>query len=563
MPILIPKPTIWSLTSFTIATLACAPVVTILWLALLPSENIWPHLVATVLPHYIINTLILMAGVGVAVLVTGVATAYLVSTYTFPLQRTLVWLLLLPLAFPAYVIAYLYTDLLEYAGPVQGALRAVFGWDLASDYWFPEIRSMGGAIMVMGVVLYPYVYLMARAAFAEQSPHLREQCRLLGRSEWQTLLFVTLPIARPAIAVGVALALMETMNDFGTVDFFAVPTLSAGLFDVWWNMNNVGGAAQIALVMLGFVVLLAAVERFGRRRARSYQTRLRAPQALVPLSGTARWLAFGVCFLPVFIGFLLPVTLLLDYSIRYFDTAWQPALRHYALNSIGVSATAAILCAGLALTISYARRLTTSRWQHLAARVAALGYALPGAVLAIGILLPLAFFDHAVDAAARHYFGFSTGLWLSGSVGALLLAYVIRFLAVALGNSEASFAQLSPSLGLAARSLGHPPWRALYRFQLPLLKRGMLAAVLLVFVDCMKELPATLLLRPFNFETLATHIYLVAADEQIEKSAVSALLLVLAGLLPVILLSRWIAHPPILTTLPTTIPTPLAIPATR
>jgi iron(III) transport system permease protein len=537
----------WWVGTSLVAIVAVLPVVAIAWLALFPTENIWPHLASTSLPRYLSNTLILMSGVGVAVFITGVSSAYLVSTYSFPMRRYFEWLLLLPLAVPAYVIAYLYTDLLEYAGPVQKGLRGLFGWELARDYWFPNIRSMGGAIMMMGLVLYPYVYLMARGSFLEQSPHLREVSHLMGRSRFQTFLFVSLPVARPAIAIGVALALMETINDFGTVDFFAVHTLSAGLFDVWLNMNNLGGAAQISLVMLGFVLLLIALEYMGRRKARFYQNVGRFKSTDKPaLTGVYKWLAFTVCFLPVFAGFLLPVVMLTNHSIEYFDRSWTPQFRTYAYNSLSVSFIAASCCAIIAVIIGYSKRLENSRWLQASARFASMGYAVPGAVLAVGIIIPLAAIDNAVDALSRSYLGFSTGLLLSGTTFALIAAYVIRFLAISIGSVESSFSKVPVSIDMASRTLGHSPLRALRLFHLPLIKSGVFTAALIVFVDCMKELPATLLLRPFNFETLATHVYLIASDEQIEKSALGSLFIVLAGLIPVIVLSRTISYSQVL-----------------
>ena len=325
----------WWVSTCAIASLALFPVLAICWIALFPEENIWPHLVQTSLPRYLANTIVLMTGVGILVLVLGVSTAYLVSTYQFPLRRQFEWLLLLPLAVPAYVIAYLYTDLLEFAGPVQGALRHLFGWELARDYWFPNIRSLGGAILMMGLVLYPYVYLMARASFIEQSPHLLDASRLMGRSRINTFFFVSLPIARPCIAVGVALALMETLNDFGTVDFFAVQTLTAGLFDVWLNMNNLGGAAQIAVIMFSFVLILLGLEYAGRRRAGFYQTAGRFTERnRIPLKGRSARAAFLICLLPVLTGFLIPVALLAKYAFVYFEYSWTSQFREYAFNSI-------------------------------------------------------------------------------------------------------------------------------------------------------------------------------------------------------------------------------------
>jgi len=532
----------WRLGAFAAAALTLLPVAAIAVLALLPDENIWPHLLATTLPKYIANTLLLMLGVGVLTLLSGVATAHLVTAYDFPFRKSLEWLLLLPLAVPAYVIAYLYTDLLEFAGPLQRALRALFGWQLAGDYWFPEVRSMGGAIMLMGLVLYPYVYLMTRASLLEQSAHLLDVSRLTGRGPLATFFFVSLPVARPAIAAGAALALMETLNDFGTVDFFAVHTLTAGLYDVWLNMGNLGGGAQIAATMLAFALLLISLESFGRRNRKFAQSAGRfAGTARRPLGGRKAAGAFMLCALPVVFGFALPAALLLGHAAAHFEESWTRDFRRSALNSLWVSALAACACVSLAIVIGYARRLHHSAPLALAARIASLGYALPGAVLAIGVLIPFAAFDNALDAFLRAHFGAGAGLLLSGSGFAVVFAYVIRFLAVSVGSVESSWSKVPESMDMAARTLGHGAWQALRRFHLPLIRNGAAAAALLVFVDCMKELPATLILRPFNFETLATQVYHFASDEMIGQSALGALCIVLAGLAPVVMLSRAIS----------------------
>ncbi len=535
----------WRIGTTVIVLLAILPVLAIVWLAFFPVENIWPHLISTVLPRYLANTMILMLGVGISVFLIGVSTAYLVSTYAFPLCRYFEWLLILPLAVPAYVIAYLYTDLLEFSGPLQATIRHLFDWQ-AGDYWLPKVRSMGGAITLMGLVLYPYVYLMARASFLEQSPHLLDVSRLMGRSRFNTFLFVSLPIARPGIAIGVALALMETLNDFGTVDYFAIHTLTAGIFDVWLNMNNLGGAAQIALVMLGFVLLLIGLEYIGRKRTAFYQNvgRFTHPDK-IQLSGVAKWTAFIICFAPVVAGFFIPTGLLINYGILYFEQSWTAQFRGYALNSLSVSAIAALCCVLIAILVGYTKRLEGNRF-IAAAKLASMGYAVPGAVLAVGIIIPLAAFDNAVDGFFRANFNVSTGLLLSGTTFALILAYIIRFLAISIGSIESSFSKISTSVDMAARTLGHPPSRTLLRYHLPLIKGGIFTAALIVFVDCMKELPATLLLRPFNFETLATHVYLFASDEMIEQSALGALLIILAGLIPVIVLSRTISYSQVL-----------------
>ncbi len=532
---------LWSVGALTVATLASLPVLAVLWLALFPSGNIWGHLAETVLPGYLRRTLLLMTGVGLGTLVIGVSTAWLVTMCRFPGRRWFEWALLLPFAVPAYVIAYVYTDLLEYAGPVQSVLRAWFGWQSAADYAFPSIRSLGGAVVVMSLVMYPYVYLLTRAAFLEQSVSSLDAARILGKSAWGSFLRVSLPLARPAIAVGLSLVLMETLNDFGTVDYFAVRTLTAGIYDTWLGTGNLGGAAQIAAVMLVFVVVLLAVERRSRSRQRHYQPGKRL-QALptTTLRGWRAAAAMVACVVPVLAGFVVPAWVLLDYTLDQPGALGNVEFRGYALNSLTLSFTAAGAALLIGLLLGYSRRLARGTALTLAVRLSSLGYAVPGAVLAIGVIVPFAAVDNTIDGLTRSLFGVSTGLLLSGTVFAVIFAYVVRFLTVATGSVEASLARITPNMDLAARSLGRGPAQTLFRVHLPLMRSGMLTALLVVFVDCMKELPATLILRPFNFDTLATYVYQFASDELLARCAPGALAIVLAGLLPVILLSRTI-----------------------
>lgn len=533
----------WLLGALLLALIVVLPVGSIFWLALFPEENIWGHLAATVLPGYVATTLALMLGVALGTLLLGVATAWLVTMCRFPGQRFFEWALLLPFAVPAYVIAYVYTDLLEYAGLVQSLLRSLFGWHNATDYWFPPIRSLGGAISMMSLVMYPYVFMLARAAFLEQSPAMFDASRILGHGSWASFWRVSLPMARPAIAIGLALVLMETMNDFGTVDYFAVRNLTAGLYDVWLGMGNLGGGAQIASLMLLVVVLLIILERFGRRKQAYFQG-ARRWQGLpaYQLIGWRAGLALAICLAPVVLGFVIPALVLGRYAIAYFDVSWTSDFRRFALNSLLLSASAAGLTLLLGVFLAYSRRLRGGKLLHVAFRCASLGYALPGVVLAIGVMIPFAAFDNTLDALLREYFGISTGLLLSGTVVAIVFAYVVRFLAVALGAVESSLGKITPSMDLAARCLGHGPFATLRKVHLPLIRGGLLTAALVVFVDCMKELPATLILRPFNFDTLATYVYQFASDELLEQCALGALLIVAVGLLPVIVLSRTISR---------------------
>lgn len=532
----------WYSIGWGAALLVMLPILAVLWLALFPTENIWPHLASTVLPVYIKSTLILMAGTGALAVTIGVGTAWLVTLCHFPGRRLFEWALLLPFAIPAYVIAYIYTDLLEYAGPVQIALRDLFGWHSARDYWFPDIRSIGGAIAMLTLVLYPYVYLLARASFLEQSMSIRDASRMLGCNPWQSFRRVSLPIARPAIAVGLSLVSMEAINDFGTVDYFAVKSMSAGIYDAWLNMGNVGAAAQIASLTMVFVVLLITLERLARAKSRQYTSpdRFGTIERYRLRPGRA-WLATLACTLPVLLGFAIPFTLLVKMSLAHLDQFADHNFLGYATNSFTLSASAALLTAALAVVIAYSKRLYASkRSLRVAARLSTLGYALPGAVLAIGVVVPLAAFDNGVDAFMREHFNISTGLLLSGTPFALVFAYCVRFLAVSGGSVESSLGKVTPSMDMASRSLGANTLRTLREVHLPLIRGGLLTGILVVFVDSMKELPATLILRPFNYDTLATFVYQYASDERIEACSPAALLIVLVGIIPVILLSRTI-----------------------
>jgi iron(III) transport system permease protein len=537
-----PRPRLagWYSAAWGIALLVALPVLAVFYLALFPDENIWLHLASTVLPVYVISTLELIIGVALLSILAGVGSAWLVTMYSFPGKRLFEWALLLPFAVPAYVIAYVYTDLLEFAGPVQGALRALFGWQSAQDYWFPEIRSLGGAILMLSLVLYPYIYLLTRAAFLEQSVSLRDASRLLGCNAWQSFYRVSLPIARPAIAVGVSLVAMETINDFGTVDYFAVKSLTAGIYDTWLNMNNLGGAAQIASLMLLFVVLLITLERMARAQQRQFHSADRF-STLKParLQGAGALAASIFCLLPVLCGFIVPFALLSWYASGYLDQLWSEDFLSYAGHSFTLSLSAAVLSIVLAVVLAYAKRLYSERRALLfAVRFSSLGYAMPGAVLALGVIIPLAAFDNALDEFMRRTFDISTGLLLSGTTFAIIFAYVVRFLAVSNGAVDSSLSKVTPSMDMASRSLGQSACGTLLKVHLPLIRGGLLTALLVVFVDCMKELPATLILRPFNYDTLATFVYQFASDEMLERSSLAALLIVLVGVLPVILLSR-------------------------
>ena len=529
----------WQWSVWLIAAVVLLPVLSVLWLSAFPDENIWPHLLETVLPDYVQSTLWLMLGVGVLSTWLGVSTAWVTTMYEFPGRRYFEWALLLPFAVPAYVIAYVYTDMLEYSGQLQIWLREVFGWQSARDYWFPEIRSLGGAVIMMALVLYPYVFMMVRATFIEQSASLRDAARTLGCSRREVFWRVSLPTARPALAVGLALVLMETLNDFGTVDYFAVRTLTAGIYDVWMNMGNIGGAAQIASVMMLFIVVLIGMERFSRRKQKQFSRGDRFKRFnRTKLSGRTAFVCWLICFIPLAFGFLVPVGFLARHAAVYFDVSWTPEFVQMSWNSFSLSAIAALGTVVLGLVLAYGKRLVKVPSVQRAVALSGLGYAMPGAVLAVGVILPLAAFDNSIDRLFESWFGISTGLLLSGTVFAVVFAYMVRFLAVSSGSIESSLEKVTPSMDMAARSMGYSTLEILYKIHLPIIKPGVLTAALVVFVDCMKELPATLVLRPFNFDTLATHVYQFASDELLEESALSALVIVLVGIIPVILLSR-------------------------
>lgn len=533
----------WMISALITTAIVVLPVFSVLYLAFFPDENIWPHLIETTLPRYLTTTLKLMIGVGILTLIIGLSTAWAVTMCEFPGRKFFEWAMLLPFAVPAYVIAYVYTSLLDYAGPVQKTLREWLGWQSAADYWFPEIRSLEGAILMIGLVLYPYVYLLSRAAFMEQSPSLFAVSRSLGHSALSTFFRVVLPIARPAIAVGLSLVLMETLNDFGTVDFFAVQTLTLGLFDTWMNLGNLGGAAQIATTMLMFVVILVTLERYSRRRQQQFAARdNRDPIHRFTMSFPRQMICVAVCATPLIFGFIIPGATLGYYAWEYFDESWNPSFIRNTFNSLFLSGTAALTTLLIGITLAYSRRLHNTRGMQVLMRLSSLGYAMPGAVLAVGVIIPLAGFDNWLDGLMRDYFGVSTGLLLSGTTFALVFAFTVRFLAVSAGSIESGLQKITPSMDMASRSLGHTPGKTLVKVHLPMLRGTLATAALVVFVDCMKELPATLILRPFNYDTLATYVYQFASDEMLYQSALPSLIIVLAGILPIILMSRSISN---------------------
>ncbi|TDX29211.1 ABC transporter permease [Rhodovulum visakhapatnamense] len=533
------RPDPWSAGALAIAALVLLPILSVVVLALTPDENIWPHLIATTLPRYLTNTLAMMGGVAVLASAVGAGAAWLVSMYRFPGARWLEWLLLLPLAIPAYVGAYALVDFLEYAGPVQTVLRSLFGWQNARDYWFPEIRSRGAAVLVLSAALYPYVYLLARAAFREQSGAAYEVARALGAGPVGLFWRVGLPLARPAIAAGAAIAMMETVNDFGVVEYFAVQTLTAGIFSVWLEGGNAGGAAQIAGVILAVILALVALEKVSRRNLRFHALgRHHRPLVPVQLEGIAGWVATLACALPVAVGFALPVGVILSHALANPEGWADPGLIRALLHTLTVGGIAAALTVAAGLFLVYGVRLTGRTLPRILLPVTTIGYAAPGAVLGVGLLIPMAAADNALADAWVWLFGADPGLLMTGSAFAIVYAYGVRFFAIAQGAADAAMGRIAPSLPMAARSLGRTARGTLTSVYLPLIRTSIGTALLLVFVDCVKELPATLLLRPFNYNTLATRVYDKASLENLGDASPAALLVCLVGLVAVGLLAR-------------------------
>ena len=505
----------------------------------------WGHLVTMVLPEYVVNSLWLCLGVGVLAASMGTVSAWLVAMLDFPGRRVFEWALLLPMAMPAYVLAYTYTDFLQFVGPVQTGLREAFGWR-KGDYWFPDIRSLGGAVAMFAFVLYPYVYLLARTAFLERASGMLDAARMLGLGPIEAFVRVSVPLARPAIAAGVALVLMETLADYGTVAYFAVPTFTTGIYRAWFSLGDRAAAAQLAAGLLGFVILLLALEKLSRGRARYHDTSMRRNRERRRLHGVRAALAFLGCLVPVALGFLLPAMLLIRMALGEAEVEFGARFVVLARNSVGVAAVTAVVAALLAVLIAYGARLAArSRTGGVVAaanRLVGLGYAVPGSVIAVGVLIPVTRLDHWLGALWQQLGGGNPGLILTGGIAALIYAYLARFLSIALQSVEAGLHKVTPAMDAAAHSLGCGEGETLRRVHLPMLYGSVLTAALLVFVDVMKELPATLVMRPFNFDTLATQTYTLAADERLAEASTAALAIVAVGLLPIFVLARQIAR---------------------
>ncbi|MGL6138931.1 MAG: ABC transporter permease [Planktothrix sp.] len=534
---------VWTIFVVAIAVLIATPVLFVLSSIFTNSAEVWNHLSSTVLPGYILNSLLLIFGVGSIVLLLGVSSAWLVTMCRFPGSRLFEWGLLIPLAAPSYILAYVYTEWLEFYGPVQTLLRNIFGWSSIDEYWFPDIRSLWGAIFLLSLTLYPYVYLLTRVAFLEQSTCTLEASRSLGCNPWESFFTVALPLARPSIIAGLSLALMETLNDFGTVQYFGVDTFTTGIYRTWFGMGERVAASQLAAVLMLFILGLILLELWSRHQAQYYQTGNRF-QSLNPfkLTGFRAGLAFFICLFPIVLGFLVPSIILLKMTLENLETFFNAEFWSYALHSLILATISGLLAVLIALIMAYGVRLNSNSLMRLSTRIAAMGYAIPGSVIAVGILIPIGRLDNAIDGVMRSTFGISTGLLLSGTIIALIYAYLVRFLAVSFGTVESSLSKIKPNLDEAARSLGYGATGTLIKVHTPIIWSGLLTAGMLTFVDVMKELSATLVIRPFNFDTLAVRVYNLASDERLAEAAAPALAIVLVGMIPVIFLSLKIAQ---------------------
>ncbi len=516
-----------------------SPMLALVVLAFGATDNIWPHLLRTVLPDATLTTLLYALGIAGLTAVIGTSTSWLVTMCNFPGRKIFTWALILPLSFPTYLAAFCYIELFDYSGWLQSAMRTAFGWKDARDYWFPEIRSLPGAIVCLSLVLYPYVYLTTRASFMRQPQRLIDASRTMGCTAWSSFTSVALPLARPAIVAGAALGLMEALNDIGAVEFFGVNTLTLSVYSTWLERGSLGAASQIACAMLVVVIGLLVIEKWSRRGQRFAYNR--SPSHRVRrtrLTGLRAWAATGYCLLPIFFGFAVPMFVLIDGAANHWSDAFEHDIAGFALNSLMLAAAAAGLAVILSTLLLSAHRIRPSLNVRVFLPILSVGYAVPGTVLAIGVLVAASAFDRFAGGVFELATGVSAGLILSGTSGVIVFAYVVRFFAISLGNIEAGYSRLAPHLDDAARSLGRTPAGVLKDVHLPLLRSAIGAGLLLVFIDSMKELPATLLLRPFNFDTLATHVYTLASLDLFEEASPVAIIIVATGLIPVLLANR-------------------------
>jgi len=523
------------LISTLIVFLLLSPIISIIFVANENTAELWAHLLETRFSSYIYNTIILMIGVGTSSIIIGVTLAWLVCRYDFFMSKVIEWCLLLPLAMPAYIVAYCYTDFFEYSGTIQSTLRIIFNWNSASDYYFPEIRSLGGAIFVMSFVLYPYVYFISKIAFKSTPVSLFEIAEIHGKN---LFLWVAIPLARPAIIAGVSLVLMETISDFGTVEFFAVETITLGIFNLWLGMNNLGAASQLALVAFTFIIILLGIELSARKKQKFNDTKIKSFNTIIKkVTPLKSLLIFGICLIPIIFGFLIPISILFINSLSYLDSENWSNLISIAYNSFFISSIAALAMILISIFIAISIKFDGFKGFIFLSTIAGVGYAFPGTILALGTLFFITIIQDSVN-NFFNIFGVDINLVLIGSYTALIFAYVSRFNAVAFGAINSGINRIPPNMIEASQTLGHSFIFSIKNVILPLLRPSIITAAILSFVDIIKELPITLLLRPFNFETLATFVYQYANDEMLEKSSIAAILIVLIGLVPILIMSK-------------------------
>ncbi len=517
------------------------PLAVLIYIAFSGQTDSPAHIYATILPSATKTTFLLLVGVATITAMIGVTTAWLAAFFDFPGRRMFDWLLALPLAVPPYLAAYAFVEFLDFTGPIQTTLRALGGHESARDYWFPDIRSLGGAVIVLSLVLYPYTYLAVRALFALQGARMLESARMLGVRQSVVLRTVLLPLVRPAVALGVGLALMETLNDIGAMEYLGVRTLTLSIFSVWLNQNDIAGAAQIALVLLAFVLFLITVERLARRSRKYFEQRTTKRHTVFVhqrLTGFRGAVACGACALPVLFGFGIPLYVLSGYAWAGGSGNFNPALTEAFITTVTFAAIAGLVTVVLAIVLAHSLRGNQNPANRGVVRLATLGYAVPGTIIALGIFIPLAAFDNLVDGWARSALGISTGLLITGSGAALVYAYAVRFVVMAEGNIDGGLNKLSPHLDMVARTLGRSRRQILFQVLLPALRPVLFTAFILVFIESAKELSATILLRPFGVTTLATYVYDYASQSRVDEVGVAALLIMLAGTLPVLVLTR-------------------------
>ncbi|TEW56707.1 iron ABC transporter permease [Psychromonas sp. RZ22] len=531
---------LYKLLPWVVTCILLSPIIAIVLSAfVIDDSGSFQHLLDTVLLTYISNTLLLILCVVLFSICFAMPCAWFVACCEFPTRRTLQWVLMLPLAMPPYIIAIVYTDLLDFSGPVQRTLRQLFGWQSANDYYFPDIRTLLGASVILALALFPYLYLLLRGAFLAQSGGLFQAARSLGLSPLRAFWRVSIPLSRSAMAVGISLIAMETLGDFATVNYFAVSTLTTAIYDTWLELGSLTTAAKISSVMLLVLVILISLENYSRRKQKVYQRNGSVSTDIrFVLTGWKKWGALTFTWLLISLSLFIPIAVLLYYAVHYFAESLNDDLINYTINSLWLAFLVAILALAVALVVNFYQRLNPGLGAKSAVRLSSLGYAVPGTVVAIGVLIPLTNIDLWLNDLFISWGLSSLGLVLSGSLFILVLGYLVRFSAIAVGSVDSSLVQVSPSLDLASRTLGHGPAKTIWRVNLPLIKKGLLTAFILVFIEAMKELPAALLLRPFNFETLATYVYQFVSDEMIEYAALPALMIIVLGLIPFIVVNN-------------------------